>query len=361
MAAVGPVGVIGLAVLLSSLVSPLHAYENVPWGGRLPADSAWWASDAARQLVTNILDYQYPSGGWPKNKDMSKPVTPEVRAALEQRDEGATIDNGATHSQIRVLARYHALTGDPGARAGALRGLDYLFAAQYANGGWPQYHPLRKGYYTHITFNDHAMIRVVEVLDDVARGNEPFAWVDEPRRARAVDAVSRAVDCLLACQVVVDGRKTVWCSQHDEHTFAPAPARKFEPVSLTALESAEILRFLMRLPSPSPSVVEAVESGVAWLKAVQLRGIRSEVRRSPELEGGRDRIVIPDPAAPPLWARFYEIGTNRPIFIGRDAAVRYALAEIEHERRVGYAWYSDSPARVVERDYPRWRAQRAAP
>jgi PelA/Pel-15E family pectate lyase len=333
----------------------------VPWGGRLPAETAWWKSEAARQLVTNILAHQYPSGGWPKNKDMSKPLTPELRAELAQRDEGATIDNGATHSQIRVLARYHAITGATEARTGANRGIDYLLAAQYPNGGWPQYFPLRKGYYTHITFNDNAMIRVVELLDDIARGHEPFAWVDEARRARAVDAVKRAVACILACQVVVEGRKTVWCAQHDETTLAPAPARKFEPVSLTATESAEILRFLMRLPSPTPAVVEAVEAGVAWLKLVQLRGIRSEVRKSPELEGGRDRIVIPDPAAPPLWARFYEIGSNRPIFIGRDAVVRYALTEIEHERRVGYAWYSDSPARVVEREYPRWRAQRAAP
>ncbi|MDX2260543.1 MAG: hypothetical protein SFU84_02435, partial [Gemmatimonadales bacterium] len=66
-----------LAAALAVLAIPLHAYENVPWGGRLPADAAWWKSEAAGRLVQGVLAHQYPSGGWPKNKDMSKPLTPE--------------------------------------------------------------------------------------------------------------------------------------------------------------------------------------------------------------------------------------------------------------------------------------------
>jgi PelA/Pel-15E family pectate lyase len=60
---------------------------------------------------------------------------------------------------------------------------------------------------------------------------------------------------------------------------------------------------------------------------------------------------------PPLWARFYEIGTNRPIFGGRDAVIRYSLAEVEPERRAGYRWYVDDPRQLLERDYPKWAAR----
>ena len=70
--------------------------------------------------------------------------------------------------------------------------------------------------------------------------------------------------------------------------------------------------------------------------------------------------VSPDPAAPPIWARFYELGTNRPLFMGRDSVPHYALAGIEQERRGGYAFYGDWPASLVEKDYPRWRAKLAA-
>ena len=57
-------------------------------------------------------------------------------------------------------------------------------------------------------------------------------------------------------------------------------------------------------------------------------------------------------------ARFYEIGIDRPFFCGRDGVKKYALAEIEAERRNGYAWYGDWGRRVLER-YTRWEKGRS--
>ena len=76
---------------------------------------------------------------------------------------------------------------------------------------------------------------------------------------------------------------------------------------------------------------------------------------------GFERFVVEDPAAPTLWARFYEIGTNRPIYSGRDGVIKRSLAEIEHERRVGYAWLGDWPRTLSEKEYPAWKAQRRFP
>ena len=109
---------------------------------------------------------------------------------------------------------------------------------------------------------------------------------------------------------------------------------------------------------PEPALASAVEAAVAWLDRVRLRGWRLERRRDPSLPGGYDRVLIADEAAPPLWARFYEIGTNEPIFSGRDGAIHRSLAEIEHERRTGYEWVGDWPRTLLERDYPRWRERR---
>jgi PelA/Pel-15E family pectate lyase len=51
--------------------------------------------------------------------------------------------------------------------------------------------------------------------------------------------------------------------------------------------------------------------------------------------------VIKDESASPLWARFYEIETNRPFFCDRDGVRKYDLKDIGSERRNGYGWYSD--------------------
>ena len=39
-----------------------------------------------------------------------------------------------------------------------------------------------------------------------------------------------------------------------------------------------------------------------------------------------DRVVVKDPEGS-IWARFYEIGSNRPIFVGRDGVVKYSVAK----------------------------------
>src|SRR5688500_12292539 len=59
-----------------------------------------------------------------------------VRADKERLD--STIDNGATWQQMRFLARVFGATRAERFRAGFLAGLDYLFAAEHAKGGWPQ-------------------------------------------------------------------------------------------------------------------------------------------------------------------------------------------------------------------------------
>ncbi|MBK6406722.1 MAG: hypothetical protein IPF66_17770 [Holophagales bacterium] len=115
----------------------------------------------------------------------------------------------------------------------------------------------------------------------------------------------------------------------------------------------------MSLPAPSREVIAAVEAAAAWLRSVRIDGLRVERRSAPSLPGGVDVVATPDPAAPPVWARFYEIGTNRPLFCGRDGVVRWSLAGIEHERRTGYAWYVDAPAALLAKDYPAWKAKHA--
>jgi PelA/Pel-15E family pectate lyase len=327
---------------------------GISWESAQRKGADWFRSEDGRRVVENVLLYQFPSGGWPKNIDMAAPLSDSARRRLSQRREDATIDNGGTYTQLRFLARGYQATRDEQVRDAFLKGLDYLLKAQYDNGGWPIYYPLRGGYDNHIHFNDNSVSGVMMLMDDVARGEPPFELVDSERRERARAAFEKGIDCILKCQVIVDGRRTAWCAQHDEVTLAPAPARAFEPVSLSGHESVGLVRCLMRVENPAPEIVDAVRSAVAWFERVKIEGIRLERINTPE---GWDLAVKNDPQATPLWARFYEIGTNRPIFTGRSAVVHYRYDEIERERRTNYAYYGTWPEKLLSKDYPAWAAR----
>ncbi len=159
------------------------------------------------------------------------------------------------------------------------------------------------------------------------------------------------MDFILKSQIRVNGQLTAWGQQHDPVTFEPKSARNFEPAAISGGESAGVLLLLMKVRNPSPQVVQAVEAGVAWYRKSQISGLEL-------IQADGDRVVRPNASAGPLWARFYEIPTNRPIFAGRDAVIRYSMAEIEKERRGGYAWYNRSGTTVF-REYDRWRAARS--
>lgn len=315
-----------------------------------------------REIADNIVLFQREDGGWPANYDMMAILTPEQKKAIAEtksRRDGS-FDNDTVHPQVTYLA--HALQRESNSewRDACERGLDYILAAQYPNGGFPQKLGA-KGYSAHITFNDNVMMGILNVLADVALGEPRYDWLDDDRRARCVEALKKGVDCVLKCQIKVDGQATGWAQQHDEKTYEPRPARKFEPTATCALDTADVTAFLTRL-EPTDEIAAAIESAAAWLDRVKLEGIRAKRVKAPREEfpllvkpAETDLVVVEDPDAPAIWARFYEIGTDRPIFVGRDAVVRYNVSEIERERRIGYGWYGSYATRVLEKTVPQWR------
>ena len=311
------------------------------WGTYAKKPDDWYRSAEGRRITDNILSWQSAEGLWPKNQDnTARPFSGD-----RQRIKG-TFDNGATTGELRFLARALRATGHPRCQAAFLTGLECILKAQYANGGWPQHSPPGRDYGRYITFNDGAMTRLMIFLREVATA-DGYEFVEAARRQAARDSFQRGIQCILKCQIVVNGKRTVWCAQHDEVDYRPRPARTYELASLSGAESAGVLQLLMSLDRPSPEVRRAIQAGAEWFEAAKLTGIRVE-----RVNG--DRRVVPDPSAPPLWARFYEIETGRPFFCGRDGVKKYALAEIERERRKGYDWYGDW-GRAVEDDYAQWK------
>ena len=95
-------------------------------------------------------------------------------------------------------------------------GLDLLLEAQYENGSWPQWYPLRGGYHDYATFNDGAINDCVEVL---------YWAVLIQDRPELVEAIQRAGDFFVASQL--PGRQPGWAQQYDAEG-RPAAARAFD-------------------------------------------------------------------------------------------------------------------------------------
>jgi PelA/Pel-15E family pectate lyase len=113
----------------------------------------------------------------------------------------------------------------------------------------------------------------------------------------------------------------------------------------------------MRIEKPDENIIRAIESAIAWFKKSKLTGLRLKRLADKSRPNGFDYAVVKDPAAPPLWARFYDLRSNQPIFCGRDGVPKKSLAGIPHERRTGYSWLGPYAHDLLARDLPRWRQQ----
>ncbi len=308
----------------------------------------WFQSEEGRRITDNVLTWQTPHGGWPKVRDTaSKPYDGK------SEDLHATFDNGATIDELRFLARAFRATNEPRYQQAFFNGISHILKAQYPNGGWPQYYPLGKGYHRHITYNDNVMSRILGLLRDISESSD-YQFVKKEPRTKVEVALTKGIDCILRTQIKQDGKLTAWCAQHDEQTFEPAWGRSYEPPSISGGESVGVVRFLMSIEEPTPEIINAVEHAVEWFRNVAIHGIRCE--DFTDAEERNDSRIVKDPDAGPLWARFYELGTNRPIFLDRDSVVRYSLSEIGQERRGGYDYYGNWAAKLLRDEYPQWRA-----
>jgi len=314
-------------------------------------------------VAENMLLYQRSNGGWPKhfpankNVDYKKELTGEEKLALVEgyaSGKDATIDNSATTKEIRYLSKAYKETNNIKYLNAAKRGIDYLIAAQYANGGWPQFFPDFSGYRSQITYNDNAMANVLNVLYDVVNKKNDLDILDNPYQNKCVDPLVKGVQCILKTQLKQQGKLTAWCAQYNAQTLQPEMARKFELASLSGAESVGIVRFLMRIEQPSAEIIASVNAAVEWFEKVKITGYKYVDIAAPQEKSGKDRILVADSSSV-VWARFYDMETNEPFFTGRDSQRHKAIGEVENERRVGYAWYGTWPLKLLKTEYPEWK------
>lgn len=275
-------------------------------------------------IADNIIAWQTDSGGWNKNVDYSKVMYQPGASKGITNSAGqvlGTFDNNASIDEMRFLADIYQETAIEKYKDSFMRGLEWILQAQYPSGGWPQYYPLRGGYSDNVTFNDNAMIRVLEFIQEMLDQTRKYGFIDDEYRTRLQEAYVKGIDFILNAQIEVNGHLTVWCQQHDPITYEPTMGRDYEHPSAVSSESVFVVRFLMSLRDQTEAVRIATLSAIEWFELSQL-------------PDGR-------------WARFYDIESNVPIFSGRDGIIRYSVEDIEAERRTGYSWYNNAATNQI--------------
>lgn len=307
-------------------------------------------------LAEKMLLYQLPVGGWGKqledksvvnyNLPVDKNLLKKIKAT---GDDHATIDNNATSKEINTLIKAYSETKNPDYLKSAEKGIRYLLAMQYENGGFPQYYPNKGLYRKQITFNDNAMINALTVLYNTAEGKNDFIAVDEKLKEQSKKAVKKGIECILKAQVLQNGKPTIWADQYNEITLQPDKARAFEPISLATAESVGIVRFLM-LQHVTPEIEKSVKFAVQWFTENDIEGYSYNVVK----QNGKTVRVLAEDKNSVIWARFYDIHDNRPLFGDRDGSVKYNYNEVSEERRNGYSWFGDFAKKLIDKEYPKW-------
>jgi len=329
-----------LSIVCSTLLMSCYA--------QIPADST----------ADKMLVYQLSNGGWPKqledksvvNYDLA--LTPELKEKIKATtDLHATFDNKATSREVVYLLKAYKKTRNKNYLKAAEKGLDFILEAQYDNGGWPQYYPDRASYRSQITYNDDAMINVLNILQDIATQTNDFENVNAAYIEKAKNAVNKGISCILKTQVKQKAKPAIWAAQYDKDSMLPAKARAFEPASLSTSESVSIIRFLMRFKNPSDEIKNSITGAVKWFTEYKITGYRFDREKTGSGLIADNTSVV--------WARFYDLEKNIPIFGDRDNTVKLKLEELSPERRNGYAWYGNWGQKLIEKDYPKWLASNA--
>jgi len=342
-------------VVAHKMTNALRAPSGGDFKLKVQAGDAWFAGAQAKQLADAILSFQTLSGGWSKHTGFARGPRKPGMQWTSQNEPGqkphyvATFDNGSTTEQMHFLAGLWLATKREDCKAAFIKGLNFILAAQYPNGGWPQGYPLEGAYHDDITLNDNAMMQILELLHGINVNEPGYAFLDAAQRKQAADALAKGISCVLKMQIVQNGRKTAWCSQFDPLTLQPSSARKMEPATLSGLESANLLKFLMTIPNPEPELVACIESGLKWLEDVKITGIGTT-----NVNG--KTIFVADPAAAQVrWARFYDLKTSKPVFPGRDGVLYETFAAMAEHNKLGYDFYTSLPGSIVGNGQKKWR------
>ena len=310
--------------------------------------TAWEATgdhyylEAVRETAHALVNGQQCSGGWdyiiefdeakrrPRpylaDENCSVPNPPPGQDGAAGSPHYTTFDDNVSQAALRLLMRADRELNfeDEKIHAAAGHALESLLKAQYPNGAWPQRYyefpdpekfPVTKAGYPdswprtwpgpdyrgHYTLNDNSIVDIIDALLEAAR-------IYDETRYRA--AAEKGGGFILSAQMPEP--QPGWAQQYDIDMH-PAWARIFEPPSITGGESQSVMQALLMLyrETGDKKYLEPLPKALAYYRGSAL----PEVENPSEI---RQRVC---PAGSVCMARFYELKTNKPLYITKGTRV----------------------------------------
>ncbi len=292
--------------------------------------------EAAVAVADSLIWGQMESGGWRYVIDFLGEGNYRYRHEADgdpDDDNWVTFDDDVSQSAIRLLMGVdQIMERDPYTEA-TMYALDFMMESQFPNGAWPQVYPLSGDYpdrYSdYYTFNDQV------INDCISTMMEAYELYGDHRYLKSAE---RAGDFIIKSQL--QEPQPGWAQQYD-WDMNPAWARSFEPPAVCSRVTGDNIETLLELYlfTGNETYLEPIPAAIEWFN-------RSRI--------GED-----------TWARFYELGTNIPIYCDRDRKLTYNISDLGDERRYGYGWqggYGKGAIRMYQmvmdkgrEDYLAWR------
>lgn len=266
------------------------------------------AEDAAKALIWG----QLACGGWDYKIDFSTErrgrwyYRHDMTADKPERGRNrATFDDDTTQSTLRFLMAIDEVTDNPEYHDAVEYGLKFMLESQFENGAWPQRYPLyESGYSRFYTFNDNAINDCIDVMLKAYRiyGDKLY-----------LESAKRSGDFIILSQLPPP--QTGWAQQYN-HDVEPAWARSFEPPGVCSAVTSDNIRTLIKLyvATGEEEYLEPIPAAIEWLE-------KSKIGDN-------------------LWARLYEVGSNKPIYGDRRDGnkIHYDYDKISEKERRSYSW-----------------------
>lgn len=310
--------------------------------------------DAAKEVANALVSGQLESGGWASQVEFSeesrkfiyyrvrlgqskeKPVQPVVKKNT------TTLDDNKSQSACQFLMTLDQVLNfsDPHIHEAASYALDSFLKAQYSNGAWPQRYdqvskrssesssframipedwprkyPAKK-YGSYYTLNDNSISDMIRLMLD--------AW-SIYKKPEYLESAKRGGDFLIQAQLPEP--QPGWAQQYDRN-MQPTWARRFEPPAVTGGESQAVMKTLLLLYRRLVGHDTEAKKYLAPLPSA-LRYYRNS--------------LLPDGKL----ARFYELGTNRPLFLNRSYHLTYDSSDLPTH----YSFIINSKLDALQKEY----------
>jgi hypothetical protein len=314
--------------------------------------------DGAAETARALASTQLESGGWhymieldpERQKAWCYRVLPKERRDRAARAENkfcdaSTVDDNISQSALELLMRVDVALdqGDPLIRDAVAYGLEKVMEAQYPNGAWPVRFDRRvasgeagaTGPARYPTTWSRTAVKIEDPLfygtNDNLIGDMIRVYLLAHRlygREEYLATAIRAGEFLLAAQM--PDPQPGWAQQYNRD-MEPMWGRKFEPPAIASWETRRAIDALLDLYlyTGEQRYREAAGRAAAWLEASQLRDGQ--------------------------WARYYELQTNRPLYMTKDYHLTYD--DDDTPRHYGFKGRFDVPRTLARyRDLARLEA-----